>query len=514
MIKKKNREKAAIQNNDKNDVSISENSIATQQNANDVNIDNNDDDLLLEENSLITKSDKIPSENKINKLIEFLTISAEAKEGSKELLDFIKKPVRYGVFCIIFLFGFIGLWAAFAPLDSAAIASGTVVLGENKKIIQHLEGGIIKKLHVKDGDTIKSGDLLITLDETKAKANWEIFSGQSMSAKALEDRLIAERDELKKIQFRKTLLENKTSNAEVKKHMDVQKRLFTARRDSLSGQIGVFNQRIKQLGDEIDGLQAQKTSAKTQLSLIKEEIVDVKDLVKKGLAQKPRLLALQREQAKLVGSVGEFTARVARAGQGITENELSIINIKNERREEVVSELRKVQAEIADLEERVMATKDVLNRIEIKAPRSGIVTNLNFHTIGGVISPGQEVLSIIPQDDELIIEAQVKLTDIDLVRKGLIARVRLSAYKARIVPVLEGEIISVSPDRFINKYTGMGYYSSKIRISKESIAKLTKNIELYPGMPAEVLIVTGSKTPLRYMLDPLLAYFDKAFREE
>ena len=507
-IKSENINKVNSENNEE------ENNISTSIDEVKNEIDGNNDNFSLEESSRINESPEGEKDSKIGNILSLFTISSELVEDSKELKDFIKKPVRYGLICFIALFVFVGGWAAFAPLDSAAIAVGTVVLGENKKLVQHLEGGIIKELYVSDGDTVKEGDMLVRLDETKAKANWEIFTGQLMSATVLEDRLISERDGFKKIEFRKSVLSEKSNNSEMKKHVDAQERLFNARNEALTGQIGVFNQRIKQLGDEIDGLESQKVAAETQLSLIKEEIVAVKKLVEEGLAQKPRLLALKREQAQLTGRIGEFTALIARAGQSITENELSIINLKNEKRGEVVSELRKIQAEIADLRERVGATKDILNRIEIIAPRSGIITDLKFHTIGGVISPGQEVLSIVPQDDELIIEAQVKPTDIDLVRKGLDARVRLSAYKARTVPIMEGKIISVSPDRFIDKYTGIGYYSSKVRITKESMAELGKDIELYPGMPAEVLIVTGTKTPLGYLIDPITAYIDKAFREE
>jgi len=513
-MKTKNNDKSDSNNSETSDNNVEVNDLSIPSDEINSDIDNNNDNISLEESSAINKSPEDEKDNKLTNILSFFTISSELKEDSKDLKDFIHKPVRYGIACLIILFVFIGGWAALAPLDSAAIASGTVVLGENKKLIQHLEGGIIKELFVSDGDTVKEGDLLVKLDETKAKANWEIFTGQLMSGTVLEDRLLSERDGLTKIAFRDSLSSSIINNVEIKKHIDAQKRLFKARNEALTGQIGVFNQRIKQLGDEIDGLESQKTAAEIQLSLIREEIDAVSKLVDEGLAQKPRLLALKREQAQLTGRIGEFTALIARAGQSITENELSIINLKNEKRGEVVSELRKIQAERADLKERVGATKDILNRIDIVAPSSGIVTNLKFHTIGGVVTPGQEVLSIVPQDDELIIDSQVKPTDIDLVREGLTARVRLSAYKARTVPIMEGVITSVSPDRFIDKYTGQGYYSAKVRISDESMKELGQDIELYPGMPAEVLIVTGTKTPLRYLIDPILAYVDKAFREE
>ncbi len=430
------------------------------------------------------------------------------------VMDVVKKPVSFGMMFFIILFVFVGGWAAFAPLNSAAVASGKVVLDANKKLVQHLEGGIIETLHVRDGDTVEAGDLLVTIDKTKARANWEILSGQLIVTEALEDRLLSQRDGKEHIEFRSSLLDAASSNPGVKKNLDVQTRLFVSRNDVLAGQIAVLKQRIKQFKDEIAGLNAQRDATDKQLALINEEIESVQILVKEGLAQRPRLLSLQREGARLLGSHGEFTALIARAGQSITENELSILNLQNERANEIVSELRQVQTEMGDLRERVRAAIDVLDRTEVVAPRSGIITNMHFHTKGGVVQPGQELLSIIPQDDELLLEAMVKITDIDLVHAGLEANVRLSAYKARTAPMLVGEVISVSPDSLVDERTGAPYYRARVRIFDDSLAKLGSDTPLYPGMPAEVLIVTGSKTPLGYLLDPLIAFINKSWRED
>ncbi len=422
-------------------------------------------------------------------------------------------PIRFGLWVFIIVFGFFILWASLAPLSSAAIASGTVVLDANKKIIDHLEGGIIAEIRVKDGDVVDEGEVLIRLSETAPRARLDIVQGQLWAAKAAEDRLIAERDMLDDIVFSPDLLEEK-DNPKVAKVMDAQERIFTSRRESIIGQTRILEQRIAQLQEEIAGLEAQDAAVNVQLELINEEIETVQTLLDKGQALKPRLLSLQRQAAQLTGQSGEYRALIARASQSISENEMAILNLSTERMNEVVAELRETQVQIGDLTERVTAARDVLERIEITAPQSGVVNGLKFHTIGGVIPPGKEIMSIVPQDDDLVVEARVKPSDIDTVRAGLVARVRLTAYSVRRVPMLEGTVERVSADSFVDQNTGQKYYTARVRIDDNQIDQLTSNVELYPGMPADVQIVTGERTVLSYLTDPITSTFDKAFREQ
>lgn len=430
-----------------------------------------------------------------------------------EALNIARRPIVFGLWIIIIVLGFFGLWAAIAPLDSAAIARGVVVLNDNKKTIQHLEGGIIDELLVSEGDFVKKGQPLIRLSETAAKARLDLVIGQLLAARAAENRLTAERDSSETITFDKELLEKAKHNVEIKKIVDSQQNLFIARKNAINGQVDILKQRIAQFDDEINGLKAQEASTDNQLGLINEEISIVQQLLAKGNAQKPRLLALQRRGAELEGIKGEYQARIAKAGQAITEAELEITNITTKFINEVVDDLKETQVQLADLEERRRAAQDIMDRIVIIAPRSGIVTDLQFHTTGGVISPGAKILDIVPQDDKLIIEAHVSPTDRDIVHQGLRARVRLTAYKTRRTPILEGKLLSISPDRFVDQATRESYYKARIRINEKQLKSL-KDVELQPGMPADVLIVTGTRTMMSYLFSPITDSFRKAFREQ
>lgn len=433
-------------------------------------------------------------------------------ESDNEVLPVIRGPIVVGMWAFLILFIFFGGWAVLAPLESAAVAPGTVVLDSNKKTIQHLEGGIISEILVHEGDRVKAGQALIRLSETNAKARQEILANQMRTAQANEARLLAERDDLEAIPFPEDLLKVKDQPA-ITELLDTQQRLFESRRAAVKGKVDVFEQRIKQLEDEINGLRAQETAAGEQATLINEEIGTVQQLLDKGQGLRPRLLALKREAAELEGKRGELLAQVARAEQSIGENRLQILNAKNEQHGETIDMLRKVQDEKADLEEKVTASSDILERVVISAPQAGIVTGLRFHTIGGVIAPGAPVMDIVPTDDRLIVEAQVDPKDIDVVHQGLQARVRLSAYKSRKVPPIDGVVQTVSADKFIDQATNRSFFLARVEVDAKMLSKL-KDVELYPGMPAEVLIVTGKRSFMSYLMSPITQTFHHAFRED
>jgi HlyD family type I secretion membrane fusion protein len=410
--------------------------------------------------------------------------------------------IRIGMWVVLGVFGTFGMWAAFAPLDSAAVAQGTVVLDTNKKTIQHLEGGIIEAILVHEGVTVKAGQPLVKLSQTAAKSKSDLLRAQYFASRAAERRLLAERDGKEVMEITPELQAASARNPEIADMVDSQKRLFESRKLGLSGQIDVLNQRIEQLKDEIGGMQAQENAARSQLVLIREEIGGVRTLYQSGNAPKTRLLALQRKETELEGSRGEYLAKIARAKQTISETQMEIINARNEALNKIVDELRKTQVDLSTLEEQVRASKDILDRVTIYAPQSGIVTGLKFHTKGGVITPGTPIMDIIPQDDKLIIEAKVHPQDIDVVHKGLHAKVRLTAYKARRIPPLKGEVISISADRFVNEQRGESYYLARIEVDQTQL-KDTPDVVLYPGMPADTLIVTGERTLLSYLFTPL-----------
>jgi HlyD family type I secretion membrane fusion protein len=421
-------------------------------------------------------------------------------------------PILFGIWLTVVVFGFIGLWATLAPLASAAVAPGKVILSGNKKTIQHLEGGVVEEILVREGDAVKAGQPLIRLNETAARARQDLYEKQYITAKAAEARLIAERDGKENIIWPPVVAKALETSTEMREIVDSQMSLFTSRRASIQGQLDVLDQKVAQSRDEIEGLNAQIASASEQIRLLQDEISGVAKLVAQGNAQKPRLLALQRAQAELRGNRGDYQARISRAEQAIGEAEIQKINVTNEFQNKIAAEMKDTVSQIADLEERKKASEDILQRIIITAPMSGIVTGLQAHTIGGVIKPGDRIMDIVPTD-QLLIEAMVSPQDIDVVHPGLEARVRLTAYKSRQVPPLHGKVTQVSADRFENPQTGQAFYLARIALDEDEL-KAQHDVTLTPGMPADALIVTGSRTLVGYLMAPISDSFRKAFREE
>jgi len=424
----------------------------------------------------------------------------------------VRGPILFGLVIIFLFFGaFVG-WAAFAPLGSAAIAQGVVSVEGNRKSIQHLEGGIVSEIKVKDGDFVKKGDVLIVLDEVQSKASVEIVRSRRAIALAQKARLIAERDGLDEIEFPEWLLERK-DEPNIKEAMEGQKNIFKSRRISRDGQITILKQKASQLEEEIKGLEGQITSSDRQIALISEEIKDVESLVKKNLAKRPRLRALQRNLAELSGNRSQNISRIAQTRQAIGEVELQINELSNAMIDEVVSELRDVQAQIFDLEEQTRASEDVFGRTEIRAPTDGYVVNLQVHTTGGVIKPGETVLDIVPDNVQLIVEAQVNTKDIDSVYIDARAQIRFPAFSQRFSLPAEGKVLSVSADSLEDERTGNYYYLARVQIENLENAEI-KVTQLRPGMQADVMILTGERTALDYFINPIILSFNRALRED
>ena len=464
-----------------------------------------------QELAVVAKQTLTTSIDAVDRLSEKISPKQEDPLATPEGLA--RPTILFGMWSIILLFGFFGLWSILAPIDSAAIATGSVVLDSNRKKIQHLEGGIVEEILVKEGDTVEEGQVLVRLDETAAQARLDLLVSQSVAARAAEARLKAERDNDAEIDFPEDLIAKRDASTVVEENLDSQHRIFDSRRKDLEGKIAVLKQKIEQLKEEIKGLESQEQSATTQIGKLSEQIRDVRKLVEQGNARKPRLLELEGRLAAVKGERGKIQSDIARANQSIGEAEITIINTRNDFLKEVVAELKDTQVQIADLEERMRASADTVSRIEIKAPLAGEITGLKVHTKGGVIAPGEVIMDIVPTDDKLIVEAQIRPEDIDVVRPGLTARVQLRAYRARFVPPVEGNVNHVSADRFTDERSGMPFYMARIEIPPQQLAEL-ENVELYPGMPTDVLIVTGSRTFLKYLMDPITDSFNHAFREE
>ena len=436
----------------------------------------------------------------------------QEKNLTEESKNIAKDSIKLGLWASVGLIGIFLIWSLTARIDSSAIAMGRVVLDSDKKTIQHFEGGIIEEIFVEDGQKVKADQPLIKLSETAAKANQELVKKQLFALKVSKIRLESERDKKSLPDFSSMNLEYK-DDLDFVKIIEGEKSLFLTRKQATDEKISILQQKIKQLNNEIIAIQSQETSVRERIAFAREEANSLDELYDQGIISRSRYLELKKQMSELQGNRGEYVANIAKVRQVINESQLEIANLQTEKMNEIFKELQEVQTKIADLEERVFASSDILQRTIIRAPQDGVVNGLKFHTKGGVIAPGGEVMQIVPQDDELIVEVKINPQDIDVVRVGLKAKVRLSAYKSKAVPMLNGEVINVSADSFEDQATGSSYFLAKIKISEQEIKKL-KDVALYPGMPIEGHIVTGSRTFMRYLFDPLTVSTNKAFREE
>lgn len=421
-------------------------------------------------------------------------------------------PVMAGAAAVIGLF-FVafGGWAAFAPLKSAAIAPGIVAVESNRKTIKHLEGGIVAEIGVQDGDVVRAGQTLIRLDDTQARVTLGRLRGRTVASRALEARLIAERDGNERITFPESLTADGADKANAKT-LAGQLNIFKIRGDAVIAQESILKQQSAQLNEEISGLRGLIAAENTQIELIHSEISDVQSLVTKGLAKRPRLLALQRQQAEIEGARSRNIAAVARAKQQIAETRLRVSELKTQKLNQVVEELRATQTELFDLEERIRSAEDVLARTQIVAPLDGTIVGLQIHTPGGVIGPGEALMDLVPSGAAMIIESQVDPNDIDVVHAGLPAQVRLTAFNQRNLSPINGKVLTVSADRLTDERSGVPYFLARVVLVDDLSQDLA--VSLYPGMQAEVMIVTGERTVLDYIFRPLARSLGRAFRED
>jgi HlyD family secretion protein len=406
----------------------------------------------------------------------------------------------------------LGTWSTFAPLESAAIAPGVVEVESSRKTVQHLEGGIVREILVTDGDTVRTGQTLIRLDATGARAELQSIRGQFWDARAREARLLAEQYGHDRVSFPDELESLKTENPSVAAILAGQQNIFETRRQVVQSQAAVIREKMLQVEKEIEGLKAQEIAAAKRADIVREEVATVVILVNKGFERRPRLLGLEREMADIDGRRGETTAQISRAEQVISESQATLLKLESDRQNEIAQSLRETQNQIFQLRERMQAADDQLLRTEVKAPEDGVVTDLQIHTPGGVIAAGARLMDLIPQQDRLIVNARVRPEDIGAVRPGLSADVHLLPYNQRRIPRLKGAVTHVSADRLLDKRTDQPYYLAKIRLQDERIAELG-GVQIIPGMPTQVFIKTGQSTVALYALRPLLDSFSSAFRE-
>jgi HlyD family secretion protein len=412
----------------------------------------------------------------------------------------------------IFIGGF-GIWSVTAPLESAAIAPGSVEAETSRKTVQHLEGGIVARILVKDGDAVTTGQPLIQLDDTRSRATAQALQGQLREAQVREARLLAERDGHDTILFPLSLRQASGQDPALAEMLAGQRRIFDSRRQLYHSQFAVLVQRQQQISRQMLGLRYQVDAAEKRAEIIKREMASIAPLVARGVIAQPRKLALEREQAEIEGRRGQAQEEMARAEQGVGEVNAQMLKLRSDREAEIVQSLRDAQALVFQLSERFEAAGDVLSRTQVRAPEDGVVTDLRVRTPGGVVAEGQPLLDLVPKHDRLIVTAQVRPDDIDVVHPGLPAQVRLMPYKHRRVPPVDGTLIYVSADRMTDRATERSYYTARIRLSEASLSALP-GIEVMAGMPVEVLIKTGKFTAAGYMLRPVMDSFNRAFRED
>lgn len=420
--------------------------------------------------------------------------------------------IRGGMIVVAITFLGFGSWATFAPLARGAHVMGHVVTDSNRKTIQHLEGGIVKEILVREGAQVKEGDVLIRLDETQTQANLEIVSQRHLQEMVLEARLLAERDGLARINW-PGVLQPHMATARVKSAMADQEALFRARKNEFDGQIRAMTERIAQLRRQADALRRQVDANREQTSLLSADVEAQRNLEKKGFVSANRVREFEREAARIRAEQAAREAEVAEVEATIQATELQIIQTRQGFSRQVVTELQASRAKLNEFQEQLTAQTSVAERVTIRAPVDGQVVGLAVHTLGGVIAPGSPIMDIVPENDRLLIEAKVRLTDIDVAHAGLPAEIRFSSLPPRQSPLLSGRVLSVSNDTLTDPSTREQYYLARVEVKEGELKKLG-SFNVVSGMPVEVLISAGERTMLDYLVAPVEGLFRRAMKED
>jgi HlyD family secretion protein len=423
----------------------------------------------------------------------------------------IRRLNAVGLVSLFALIAIGGGWAATSQLAGAVIGPGTIVVESNVKKVQHPSGGIVGEILVKEGHAVEAGQLVMRLDETLTRATLGIVRSQLDELLVRQARLDAERDGQDVLTFPDSLLD-RVYDPTVATAKANEKRLFQSRRQAREGQRAQLRERIGQTKEETSGILGQRNAKDSELQLIGEELVGVEQLFAKNLIGIQRVMQLRRDKARLDGERNLLTADMARAKGKISEIELQILQLDQDFQTEVLKDLRETQGKLAELKERVTAAEDQLKRIDIRAPQSGLVHQLSVHTVGGVIANGETIMLIVPHFDELVVEAKIAPVDIDQVALGADAFVRIMAGNQRTTPQLLAKVTRISADLTKEQQTNQAYYLIRITLPETEVRRLAE-LKLVPGMPAEVSVQTGERTPLQYLLKPLREQLARTFRE-
>jgi HlyD family secretion protein len=421
-------------------------------------------------------------------------------------------------YVLIFLtFGVVGGWAAVAKIDRAVSAPGVVAIDTNRKTVQHLEGGIVREILVKEGGAVAQGAILFRLENVQAKADYQLNENQLHSLLATEARLVAERDEKDDIAWPAEIAPPSSSSALDTEGWDNQVMAdqaaeFNKRRSSLQGQVEVLKSRIDQLRDEIHGVQLEQEAAENQVDYINKELTGLRELSQKQLIPTTRLYTMERERERLQGGIGEAIANIAKSNGQIGEYNIQIQQLKEKFQEQIASSLTDVRQKVADVREKMAIAKDVLSRSEVVAPVAGTVQNLKIFTIGQVVRPGEPLLDIVPNNEHLIVEVQFSPNDIDGVLIGQQAEIRFPAFHSRMIPLIVGRLESLSRDRLVDETSKQPYYRGIVGLDSTNIPEEWRS-RVRAGMPAEVIVASGERTVLSYFVSPLTSTLRKGFIE-
>lgn len=418
-----------------------------------------------------------------------------------------------GVLALVVLVGGLGVWSTTAQLSSAVVTAGIISGENNRQVVQHPDGGVVGAILVKDGDTVKAGDVLIRLDGTRLLSELTIIEGQLREISARQARLEAERDGKDAITFPPELRKLGETDPEARRQIDGEGTLFATRLEALAQQTSLLEEQNAQIGNRIDGLDAQKAALQTQIDLMDGELADQERLLAQKLTQAARVLDLQRERARMTGQLGQIDAEAAELRGKLAENGIFRLQLTTKRQEEATTALRDLQFREIELVERQLALQDTLSRLDVRAPLGGVIYNSQVFAVQSVVQPAMPILYVVPQDQEMVISARVEAMKIDEVFMGQEASLRFSAFDQRKTSPILGDVSQISADTLRDEATGANFYTIEVTPRADEMIKLGEGHTLLPGMPVEVFLTTGEQTVLSYLLRPFMSFFDRAFRE-
>ncbi|MEM7723663.1 MAG: HlyD family type I secretion periplasmic adaptor subunit [Pseudomonadota bacterium] len=423
-----------------------------------------------------------------------------------------KGPIRLGLLAIVILIGGFGTWAVGSNIAGAIVATGVIEVDQNRQAIQHRDGGVVADLMVEDGAMVAAGDVVLRLEGAEMASELSVIRAQLDEVRARRARLEAERDGLAVLRFDTGLVDRAAGDDSLNDILRGQANLFAARAETMAREIDQLSRQSEQIEDEIGGLEAQRTALTRQRELLTQDLEAQQSLMERGLTQSTRVLTLQREEAAIAGSIGEIAAQIAQASVRLSEIDLAVLQIETARREQAIAELREVRVQEETMAEQERELTRRMNRMDLRAPVSGVVYGLTVFGAQSVVRPAEPIMFLIPQNRPLVIAARIEAIHVDQVFPGQAAALRFPAFDTRTTPELAGRVTRISADAFIDETTGESFYDVEL-ILEDGETDRIPDLTFLPGMPVEAFIRTEDRTPMQYLVRPLTDYFNRAFRE-